>query len=227
MKTFKLTLIALLFLCTACEKNKFDLGDCDGDECILANGYVYDKSTKKPLSSAKIKVFYEENCGWCGTGCLFREFEIGEIKTNKNGYFETNFSAKEFEGISGNYVFEIYNKNFISETVWISNENQAELFFETNLSPHAYLNLSINLKNTPNIEYFGLSIFSDSLTSHSIGGYNSNEIGLFTDTILNFIVPAERMIYFGYLIKTNSKEKYSNDSTIIVSYNTKDLKISE
>lgn len=227
MKILRLTLIALIFLCNACEKDKFEFGDCNGDNCIQSSGYVYDKLTKEPITSARIKISYKENCGWCGTGCQFREFNIGEVLTDKSGYFQTNFSSKEFDGITGNYVFEIFYEDFISETIGISNDNQSELFFEADLNPPAYLNLSVNLQNTLNIEYFGLSIYSDSLTARSLGGYNSNESGLFTDTVLNFIVPAERKIYYGYLIKTNNGEKYSNDSTIIDSYKTKDLEINE
>jgi len=225
MKTFALIFISLFFLCDACDNVKFDLEDCNRDNCIQASGYVYDNLTQEPLPSATIHILYKENCGWCGTGCLFREFKIGEVHTDGNGYFQTNFSSKEFSGITGSYVFKISYKDFISESVGISNNNQTELFFEAELNPPAYLKLSVDLQGSRNVDYFGLSLYSDSLTGPSIGGFNSNESGLFSDTVLSFIVPAERMIYFGYLVKTASGERYSNDSTIINTFKTKEIEI--
>jgi len=227
MKTPGLIFIAALILCIACENDNFELGDCNGKNCIQASGYVYDQLTEEPLSSAAIKIVYKENCGWCGTGCPFREFEIGTIDTDDHGFFQTSFSTKEYGDIMGSYVFEIEYEDFISETVWISNDGQTELFFETYLSPPAYLNLSIDLQGKENVEYFGLNLLADSLSGRSIGDYNSGVDGLFSDTTLSFTVPAERMVYFGYLIRANSGEKYSNGSTSIKKYETKDLAIVE
>ncbi len=220
MRTINVLQIILLFICFSCEKDKFELGDCRGEDCIRASGYVYDKLTNEPLKSATILIRYKENCGWCGTGCPFRDFEIGTVTTDITGHFHTDFSSKEYEGITGNYVFEVAYEDYMEETVWIANENQKDLFIESSLNPPAYLNLSISLMETENIEYFGLDISPDSLSARPIGGYNSNELGLFIDTTLIFKVPAERKVYFGYLIKTDIDKKYANDSVIIDRFQT-------
>ena len=227
MRITTVLLIFLIFICLSCEKDKFELGDCRGDDCIGASGYVYDRLTNEPLNSATILISYKENCGWCGTGCLFRDFEIGTVITDITGNFHTDFSSKEFEGITGSYVFEVAYDDFMEEKVWIANDNQKDLFIESSLNPPAYLNLSISLMETENIEYFGLDISPDSLSARPIGGYNSNRLGLFLDTSMVFKVPAERKVYFGYLIKTDIDKKYSNDSVIINRFETLGYEINE
>ncbi len=217
----------LIFTCLSCEIDKFKLGDCNGDDCIRASGYLYDRLTDEPLTGASIKITYKENCGFCGTGCPFREFEIGTVMTNGNGYFQTNFSSKEFADITGSYVFDLGYNEYIEENVWISNDGQKELFVESSLNPPAYLNLSISLIETENVEYFGLSISPDSLSARPVGGYNSNRSGLFSDTSMMFRVPAERKIYFGYLIRTDVGDKRSQDSTFIKRFETEEYHISE
>jgi hypothetical protein len=225
MRALVVLQIFMLFICLCCEKDKFDLGDCKGDDCIQASGYIYDRLTNEPLKSTTILITYRENCGWCGTGCLDREFEIGTVATNISGYFQTSFSSKEFEDITGTYVFEIAYDDFMEETVWITNDNQKDLFIESSLNPPAYLDLSISLKETENVEYFGLTIYPDSLSATPIGGYNSNRLGLFIDTTLIFKVPAERMVHFGYLIKTDIDDIYSDDSVFINRFKTLEYQI--
>ncbi len=227
MRRSRFVMIMLIFTCLSCEIDKFKLGDCNGDYCIGASGYVYDILTDEPLAGASIKITYKENCGFCGTGCPFREFEIGTVMTNGNGYFQTNFSSKEFKEITGSYVFDLAYNEYIEENVWISNDGQKELFIESSLNPPAYLNLSISLIETDNINYFGLTMRSDSSSGRHVGGYNSNRSGLFSDTTVMFRVPAERIIYFGYLIEMEIGEKRSNDSIFINRFETEEYQISE
>jgi len=198
-----------------------------GDNCITVSGFVYDRLTREPLSSADIRITYEENCGFCGTGCLSRKFDIGSISTDRNGYFKINFSSKEFQGITGSYSFNITFNKYLDELVSVTNNNQTSLSIVSFLNPPAYLNLRINLTNTKNIEYFGLDIIPDSLSGNSVGDYNSDVHGLFSDTTIVFKVPAERIIYIGYLLKTNTSEKHVNNSITIERFKTKDFQINE
>jgi len=227
MRKVKFLFVILIIGCLSCLKDKFDPGGCLGDKCITASGFVYDILTREPLPSADIRITYEENCGFCGTGCLFRKFAIGSISTDKNGYFKTDFSSQEFQGITGSYSINITFNEYLDELVSITNNNQTNLSIVSFLNPPAYLNLNINLTNTKNIEYFGLDLIPDSLSGNSVGDYNSDEHGLFSDTTIVFKVPAERIIYIGYLLKTNASEKYVNESVTIERFKTKDFQINE
>lgn len=218
---FLLAISALFF---SCDK---DLENCSGNYCVKANGYVYDLLTLEPLNSANVTITYKENCGWCGTGCLFREFFIGTVTTNKSGYFQADFSCRRFNDINGAYVFDIEYEDFIEESIGVPNSGQNEIYTKSQLNPPAFLNLSISLIGTDNLKYFGLSIYADSLTSIPIGGYNSNERGLFRDSVFTFRVPAEKMIYFGYLVKTDLTEKYADDSILILRNDTMNINVTE
>jgi hypothetical protein len=50
---------------------------------------------------------------------------------------------------------------------------------------------------------------------------------LFADTTIVFKVPAERIIYIGYLLKTSTAEKHVNESVTIERFKTKDFQINE
>jgi hypothetical protein len=227
MRKLKLIFAILIIGCLSCRKDKFDPGDCLGDKCITASGFVYDRLTREPLPSAEIRITYEENCGFCGTGCLFRKFDLGSISTDKNGYFKTDFSSQEFQGITGSYSIKITFNKYLDEFVSITNNNQTGLSIVSFLNPPAYLNLNINLTNTKNIEYFGLDLIPDALSGNSVGDYNSDVHGLFSDTTIVFKVPAERIIYIGYLLKTHASEKHVNESITIERFKIKDFQINE
>jgi hypothetical protein len=227
MRKIKFLFVILILTCFSCRKDKSDFGDCLGDNCITASGFVYDRLTREPLSSADIKITYEENCGFCGTGCLFRKFEIGSSSTDKNGYFKTNFSTKEFKSITGSYIFNITFNQYMNDLVTITNNNQTSLSIESFLNPPAYLNLKINLSGTKNIEYFGLDLSPDSLNANSVGDYSSDGNGLFSDTTIVFKVPAERIIYIGYLLTTDIAEKFFSDTLTIGRFKTRNYQINE
>ncbi len=61
MRRSRFVLIMLIFTCSSCEIDKFKLGDCNGDDCIGASGYLYDRLTDEPLVGASIKITYKEN----------------------------------------------------------------------------------------------------------------------------------------------------------------------
>ncbi len=227
MRRIKFLYIILLVACLSCRKDKFDFGDCLGDNCITASGFVFDRLTGEPLSLADIRITYEENCGFCGTGCLFRKFEIGSVATDKNGFFKTDFSSKEFKSITGSYVFNITFNQYLNDLVTIANNNQTNLSIESFLNPPAYINFKINLTGTKNIEYFGLDLSPDSLNANSVGGYSSKGNRLFSDTTLSFKVPAERIIYIGYLLTTDIAEKFFSDTLTIGRFKTRNYQINE
>jgi hypothetical protein len=227
MTKLKFIFAILIISFLSCRKDNFIHGDCSGDNCISVSGFVSDRLTREPLISADISILYEENCGFCGTGCPNRKFELGKVSTDKNGYFHKSFSSTEFQGITGQYSFKIAYDNYFEEQVSIPNNNQKTLKVESFLSPPAFLNLRISLTNTKNIGYFGLDLIPDSLTGISVGDYNSDVRGLFSDTTIVFKVPAERIIYIGYLLRTNVGEKHVNHSITIERFKTKDFQIIE
>jgi hypothetical protein len=227
MRKLKFLFAILIIGCLSCRKDKFDPGACPGDNCITVSGFVFDRLTREPLSSADIKITYEENCGFCGTGCPDRKFDLGSVSTDKSGYFKNDISSKEFQGITGSYSFNITFDNYIDEHVYVTNNNQKNLSIQSFLSPPAYLNLRINLSGTNNIEYFGLDLIPDSPSGNSVADYNSDVHGLFADTTIVFKVPAERIIYIGYLLKTSTAEKHVNESVTIERFKTKDFQINE
>jgi len=227
MRKIKFLFAILIISCLSCRKDKFDSGNCPGDTCITVAGFVFDRLTGEPLSSAVISITYQENCGFCGTGCPDRNFDLGSVSTDKSGFFKNNIPSKEFQGITGTYSFNITFDNYLDEHVYVTNNNQKSLSVESFLSPPAYLNLRINLSGTNNIEYFGLDLIPDSPSGNSVADYNSDVHGLFTDTTIVFKVPAERTIYIGYLLKTSTAEKHVNESVTIERYKTKDFQINE
>ncbi|MGC1390835.1 MAG: hypothetical protein WA816_07335 [Bacteroidales bacterium] len=227
MNILKFLLLIFLILGPSCQKDNFDTGNCAGGNCITVSGYIFDRLTREPLASAEINITYKENCGFCGTGCPFRKFDLGSVSTDNNGYFKKDISSKVFQVITGSYSFDISFENYLDEHVYITNNNQKNLSVESFLSPPAYLNLRINLTGTNNIEYFGLDLIPDSLSGNSVADYNSDVSGLFADTTIVFKVPAERIIYIGYLLKTNSAEKHVNESVTIERFKTKDFQINE
>jgi hypothetical protein len=226
-RKIKFLFAILIICCLSCRKDKFDPGNCPGDNCIAVGGFVFDRLTGEPLSSAVISITYQENCGFCGTGCPDRNFDLGSVSTDKSGFFKNDISSKEFQGITGTYSFNITFDNYLDEHVYVTNNNQKSLSVESFLSPPAYLNLRISLTNTKNIEYFGLDLIPDALTGISVGDYNSDVHGLFSDTTIVFKVPAERTIYIGYLLRTNVVEKHVNNSITIERFKTKDFQIIE
>jgi hypothetical protein len=227
MRKIKFLIAILIIGCLSCRKDKSDPGNCPGDNCITVSGFVFDRLTREPLSSAVISITYQENCGFCGTGCPDRNFDLGSVSTDKSGYFKNDISSKDFQGITGTYSFNITFDNYLDEHVYVTNNNQKSLSVESFLSPPAYLNLRINLSGTNNIEYFGLDLIPDSPSGNSVADYNSDVHGLFADTTIVFKVPAERIIYIGYLLKTSTAEKHVNESVTIERYKTKDFQINE
>ena len=199
---FLLSCIALILsICTfSCSNDD----ECEID-CFLLEGTILDVNNGTPVAGATVYVYYSSS------GLFERDEELGEVKTDADGFYSLSFRWREFADLRGTIQVGARRDEYIEaheKDVPLNDGQDFPVNVDLTVVPIAEIEYHLKIRNED------ISSFEIRTSFHTRGRRQFFHV-LPLDTIVVDEVGADQMLPITIVYRKNEEQKIRHDSIYI------------